>query len=236
MSKEFTLPDGEQVTVRKSHKAKRIILKIDHQGQAIITIPRLVPYYAGLQFAKAQQAWIRTHSGNRQQTLLKSGEKIGRFHHITFQAGEVAAPKSYVRNNTITITHPKATSFDAALVQKEATRAATRAIKKEADEHLPHILHQLAQEHGYRYKSVHVKNMRSRWGSCSSARVINLSIWLMQLPDELIEYVCCHELTHLNHQHHQAAFWAELSEIIPDWKVRRKRLKEYRPSLMVESE
>lgn len=232
MVKEFILSNGERITVRKSARAKRIILKIHHDGNPVVTIPRFAPYYAGLQFAKMQQAWIRTHS-NTQQPLIQPGTAIGRQHRITFVASAVTSPKSYIRNNLITITHPEAALFRSTIVQQEAAKAATRAIKKEADAHLPRILHQLAQKHNYHYKSAHVKNMRTRWGSCSSEKSINLSIWLMQLPDELIEYVCCHELTHLNHQHHQPAFWAELSEMIPDCKERRKKLKEYQPSLIV---
>jgi predicted metal-dependent hydrolase len=234
MSKIFTLPSGEQVTVRKSHRAKRMILKIDHSGQPIITIPKIIPYYAGLQFAKAQQKWIRKNTKKQSTMILRDGDTIGRYHSIKFQHTDIAHPKSYVRGNLITVSIPRADSFETSTVQNEAIKAATRAIKKEADEYLPHVLHQIAQKNGYRYNSVHVKNMRSRWGSCSSEKVINLSIWLMQLPDELIEYVCCHELTHLNHQHHQVAFWNELTEMIPDWKLRRKRLKEYRPSLIVD--
>jgi hypothetical protein len=54
----------------------------------------------------------------------------------------------------------------------------------------------------------------------------------MQVPDHLVQYVLCHELTHLNHMHHQTAFWEELAQMIPDYKARKKELKEYRPELM----
>ena len=87
--------------------------------------------------------------------------------------------------------------------------------------------------HGYKYKSISVKNMRSRWGSCSNAGLINLNIWLVQLPEELIEYVCCHELAHLNNPHHQKSFWDELEGMVPDYKQRRRKLKAYSPSLIL---
>ncbi len=73
--------------------------------------------------------------------------------------------------------------------------------------------------------------MKSRWGSCSTTGVINLNIWLMQLPDSLIEYVCCHELAHLNNPHHQKEFWEELSKMIPDYRECKKILKTHSPSL-----
>lgn len=232
MAKEFRLTNNELVTVRKSARAKRIILKIDYTGKAIVTVPRVVPYYAGLQFAKMQQQWIQSHAKQHTRPVIRPHSLVGKSHRVRFTPSETNI-KSRVRQNIITVTHPKNMQFDDPLVQAEAEKATTRAIKKEADDYLPRLLHQLAKQNGYQYERVGVKNMRTRWGSCSSEKVINLSIWLMQLPEELIEYVCCHELTHLSHQHHQQAFWDELSVMIPDWKQCRKRLKQYRPSLMM---
>lgn len=235
MKKEFILPDSQTVVVRKSTRAKRMILRLNHDNEVVVTVPKLVPYLVGFQFAKSKQQWIQEHRQSHQASLLKNNDRIGRDHRLVFKSGSTTAAKSHVRNKLITVTHPTTIGCDHLSVQQEAIKAATRAIKKEADAILPQILHTLAQKYDYRYSSVQIKNMRTRWGSCSSEKSINLSIWLIQLPEELIEYVCCHELTHLNHQHHQAAFWEELSTMIPDWKNRRKQLKEYRPSLIARS-
>ncbi len=62
----------------------------------------------------------------------------------------------------------------------------------------------------------------------------------MRLPDELIDYVILHELTHTNIKNHSRLFWQELERILPDAKVRRQQLKTitvqgFLPSVVMEN-
>jgi predicted metal-dependent hydrolase len=225
------LTDIGSVIIRKSARAKRVIIKIDHANQPTVVIPKYIPYAVGVNFAKRNRKWIFEHIKQEPEAVFQSNTKIGRNHEIIFKPVDQLSVKSRVHNSKIIITHPIGSVATEKSVQKEAIKAATRAIKREAEEILPSLLHSIARKFNYKYRSVNVKNMRSRWGSCSSAGVINLNIWLVQLPDELIEYVCCHELAHLNHPHHQKLFWNELSNMLPNYKMLRKKLKTYSPSL-----
>lgn len=49
---------------------------------------------------------------------------------------------------------------------------------------------------------------KHRLGTCSASGVISLSYYLLFLPTELRDYVICHELAHLRHFDHSAAFHA----------------------------
>ncbi len=217
--------------IQKSARAKRVILKIAHDNQPTVVIPKYVPYAVGISFARKNATWILDHISRQPQDILRPHMPIGRTHRMVFISTEAPTIKSRVVNNVVTVTHPAQTLFSETAVQQEAKKAATRAIKKEAEIMLPQLLHRLAQEFGYHYRSVSVKNMRSRWGSCSNTGIINLNIWLMQLPDALVKYVCCHELAHLNNPHHQPQFWEELSVMIPDYREHKKQLKKHSPSL-----
>jgi len=85
-------------------------------------------------------------------------------------------------------------------------------LRKEAKAILPAKLLQLSVSHCFRYKEVKIRKSRTRWGSCSVKGVISLSIFLMLLPDHLIEYVLLHELCHTVQPNHSAAFWTLLNE------------------------
>jgi predicted metal-dependent hydrolase len=55
---------------------------------------------------------------------------------------------------------------------------------------------------------VKFREQRTRWGSCSSRKVINLNWRLVVFPIEIIDYVLIHELAHLQHMNHSEKFWS----------------------------
>jgi len=83
-----------------------------------------------------------------------------------------------------------------------------------------------AQKHGFDVKQVKLSSARTRWGSCSSKGYINLTWRLVMAPLEIIDYVVVHELCHLREANHSSAFWAQVGAIMPDYKKRRKWLKD----------
>jgi hypothetical protein len=83
-------------------------------------------------------------------------------------------------------------------------------------------------------KKVIIKNQRQRWGSCS-ARTGSLNInWrLVMAPPEVLDYVVVHELSHIKHPNHSRSFWSLVAQFIPDYKTRRKWLREHGGRLVV---
>lgn len=72
-----------------------------------------------------------------------------------------------------------------------------------------------------------VKEQKSRWGSCSSAREIRLNWKLIMAPAEIVDYVVVHELCHLKEMNHSPRFWRLVESLCPEYKKCRKWLKEY---------
>lgn len=70
------------------------------------------------------------------------------------------------------------------------------------------------------------RRMSSRWGSCQPATaVITMNERLLHAPVECTEYIMVHELAHLVRADHSPAFHAVVTEVMPDWKERKKRLR-----------
>ncbi|MBO4339568.1 MAG: M48 family metallopeptidase [Clostridia bacterium] len=81
---------------------------------------------------------------------------------------------------------------------------------------------------GFVPSSVKVTSAKTRWGSCTSKRNINYSLFLVMCPLDIIDYVIVHELCHIKHPDHSRLFWNEVEKTVPDYKRRRKWLKDNR--------
>ena len=93
---------------------------------------------------------------------------------------------------------------------------------------LPRRVAELAYMHGFSFLGVKIQSSRTRWGSCSSRNSINLSLFLMPLPEHLIDYVILHELCHTVHHDHSERFWALMSKVTNGKAaVWNKELKKY---------
>ena len=89
-------------------------------------------------------------------------------------------------------------------------------LRARAKASLPPRLKALADRYGFRYNRVVIKHNTSNWGSCSTKGNINLNLNLMRVPVPLQDYILLHELTHLRHPDHSAAFHAELEHLLTD--------------------
>ena len=74
---------------------------------------------------------------------------------------------------------------------------------------------------------LNIRQMKKRWGSCTSSGTISLNSELIEVPSHCIDYVIVHELCHLKICNHTPQFFHLLSQCMPDWRVRKKRLDSF---------
>ncbi|HRF85374.1 MAG TPA: M48 family metallopeptidase [Alloprevotella sp.] len=108
---------------------------------------------------------------------------------------------------------PEGFRFEDAACRRWAKAVLTEVVRRRAAAVFPPRLAALAGRYDLRYRRVFIKNVRSRWGSCSGLGNINLSLWLMLAPEPLVDYVIKHELAHLNEMNHGPRFWAEVDRM-----------------------
>lgn len=127
---------------------------------------------------------------------------------------------------------PPSANFADEQLQEWLQKVIEEALRRNAKIILPMRLYQLSGEHNLPYKSVKINSSRGRWGSCSARKAINLSYFLVLLPQHLIDYVLLHELCHTREMNHGDRFWALLNSMT-DGKAfeLREELKSYKTEL-----
>ena len=74
--------------------------------------------------------------------------------------------------------------------------------------------------------AVKINNAKTCWGSCSTRKSLNFSWRLVMSESDVVDYVVVHELAHLKEMNHSDRFWAIVESVLPDYLLRKKRLKE----------
>ncbi|HTE21701.1 MAG TPA: SprT family zinc-dependent metalloprotease [Candidatus Limnocylindria bacterium] len=230
--KKVTVPGLGDVNLHKRRGVRSLRLSIEHDGTVRVSMPYWLPYAAGAEFARSRRDWIK--SKQIVAVPLRHGGKIGKAHRMVFipEAGRTTLATRITSSGEVRVFHPAHLSNSEPAVQKAAERASIRALKQQGEKLLPQRLRALAQHHGFEYGKISIKQLKSRWGSCSSEKDIALNCFLMQLPWHLIDYVLLHELMHTQIMAHGTPFWDELSNYVPNLKAIRKEIKSYRPVLL----
>ncbi len=103
--------------------------------------------------------------------------------------------------------------------------------RQKANKLMPQIMMPIVDKFNSLYdvspNKISLKNMKSRWGSCSSKANISMNIKLIKSTESCIEYVMAHELCHLLQMNHSKNYYSLLTEFMPDWRERKKNLDHF---------
>ncbi|MBE6613105.1 MAG: M48 family metallopeptidase [Ruminococcaceae bacterium] len=110
-------------------------------------------------------------------------------------------------------------------LEVDALREAVIAVyRAHAAEVMARLTAELAAEMGLSPASVKINGARSHWGSCSARRTLNFSWYCIMARPSAIRYIVIHELCHMRHFNHSAAFWAEAARWCPDYAAEKAYL------------
>ena len=117
------------------------------------------------------------------------------------------------QGRSVTEILPRDCDFADPAAHQWAHRVLCGVLRAEAKRILPAKVKAFAECYDLRYNRGVIKDVSTRWGSCSSLGNINLSLWLLLAPEDLVDYVVKHELAHLNEMNHGPRFWAEVDRM-----------------------
>ena len=200
-------------------RRKTISINIDRYGNITVKAPYTATDEAVMAFVDKKRDWIDKHVGNisvkndaRQEHLSGVPDKLP----LLGAMCTVVYIRPYGYNNSIFYLPESPTEQILPMIQRIYRSIAKKIL-------IPRTK-LLADRLGIAVADVRINSARTRWGSCSSKKVINLSWKLIVADEELIDYVIVHELCHTKHMDHSKEFWQMVEQIIPDYERRRKAL------------
>lgn len=205
-----------RVKVSVNRRARRFTLRLNAEGEAIVTVPPGIP-------GGEIRGFLHRHSDWLAKAIAKQPRKI------LIEHGAELPVDGTLCTVRITDGRRKAPFLDGTeLVLTGAGQSGARVaawLKLRARDRLQPAARTYARKLGRRINAISLRDTTSRWGSCSSRGNLSFSWRLAMAPVEIQDYVAAHEAAHLVEMNHSERYWAALASIMPDYAERRAWLK-----------
>lgn len=210
------------LVVRRNPAAKRYTLRMDPSSLRL-TLPPYGTHQEALAFLVRCKPWLE-----RRLDALKS------LPNPVWTAGSTILLRGVPTQLQISGSHLVLGEFRMPLPRDGADLRShvERHLRAQAEVEIVRRTRQLAEQHRCRISRITVRAQRTRWGSCSTRRVISLNWRLLQTPNWVRDYIILHELMHLRHMNHSEAFWAQVAAVCPEWDQAEAWLRKHSRTLL----
>ena len=218
MKVETIQSNGREIIceLKKRKNSKNLKMFIDSRGIVKVSLPYYTPYISAKRFIMKNLDWIEK----------KLDHFILHKNKYYYLGTNIRLIKIYSTNNK----YFNYIFSDSELIFETNDNSLSNDelflifLKEKALEYIPNRVAEISQKHGFKFNSVKIKNLSSRWGSCSSKKNLSFNLKLMYFNHKVIDYVIVHELCHLKVMNHSAKFWKLVEEIIPNYRKYRSEL------------
>ena len=219
------LPHGTVTVVwRRVARARRINMRVDaRSGAVVVTLPPRATLAAGRALMVEHAGWIAERVAQLPEALrladgalLPLGDTAVRVRHDPGARGVALRDGDLVVGGGADFLARRVGDF----LRAEARRRLSAAAAEKAG------------GAGLRVRRVVVKDTRTRWGSCTADGTLMFSWRLVMSPARVQDYVVAHEVAHLRHMDHGAAFWALVGRLTPHQRAAMAWLKARGAELM----
>ena len=207
------------VLLQASNRSSRLSIRVKPFKGIEVTYPVGTPSREVTRFMETHRQWMldavekmKTHE-NKQTIFDESTQFKTRSFALKIEPETRTNVQLTLKNGLLHVRYPSHMKVAAPSIQEVIRYGIEEALRREAKHFLPRRMTALAQMHGFSFQGVVIKNLKSRWGSCSGTNNINLNLHLMRLPDHLIDYVLLHELCHTIEKNHGPRFKALVDKV-----------------------
>ena len=223
-TKQLKLQDGSCINYELIKKYRQTIsLKITPKG-LIVNAPILMTNYKIDQLLQKKSKWIQKKLlltiHNKKPFEIRNGEIFKIFNNEIVIILRTGANNIFIKGDQCFI------SFKNLSDQLKLKNFFIIWIKKYALKYFSQRVEDLCSKNNLKVQAILISNAKTRWGTCNSRKEIRLNWRLIQTPQYVIDYVICHELSHLKFMNHSSDFWQQVQLLFPNYKEAELYLKE----------
>lgn len=202
---------------------KTLALTINRSGELIVRAPFNLPDYEIFKFIEEKDAWIKSRINKIRNKSVNNPDLVsyqafllfGKMYQVV--VSKTAKSVQFVGDVCIA---------PSGLSTAEMVHKAILTYKRLANKWLLKRTEEISSVTGLKFNSFKISDTKGRWGACTSKKEINLNFRVVCLAPPLIDYIIVHELAHTKEMNHSAKFWTIVESILPDYKKRRKAVKD----------
>lgn len=221
-----------QIRVRYNSRAKRFVFRVK-DNELVMTAPRYSTTREQLKAIDTMFNELQSLLDRSAEPLIDLNYKIDTtYFKLQIKQGTGKQFLAQSELGSMVIAAPAEVDFENKDLQAWLKKVIIEALRRNAKIILPPRLYMLAKRNNITYDRVRINTSKGRWGSCSQKKSINLSAYLVLLPEHLIDYVLLHELAHIDHMDHSEHFWNRLDLLTNNQALElNAELKKYKTSL-----
>jgi len=211
--------------LNKSKRRKRtMLINVNDKGEVVVSAPIWATKNSAEKFVNKNEKWIK-----KQQQKLKQNPKdrnhiyyLGQKYIFDYNFHTKKKSRLVVKSGVFSFFSNNPNNFD----EEQKNKLLEMFYKAQAKKVIPPLVQKYTDLTGKKYNKITIKNVNTRWGSCSTKNNLNFNYRLMQTPIDCVEYVVAHEVCHLTHHNHSKKFWNLVEQVFPNYKACKKHLKQ----------
>ncbi len=203
-------------SIRVSARAKRLQLKVLPPGKVEVVVPKRFNLNKVPAFVAEHHQWLQRHLDSMATQYVAEPllPEMVRFPAIDEQWRVEYHQGLRSRVVDLGDYHLKLMGPD----EPHAGKVLQAWLQQRAKQVLPPWLEEVSAEIGLAFNRVTIRAQKSRWGSCSSRRNINLNRALLFVSPGAVRYLMTHELCHTRHMNHSPRYWQLVATLMPEYK------------------
>ena len=224
----YTTACGKTVLIQRKLFLKKLTLRFSKKQKAfVVSAPSLLSFSKVTNFIDSAHAWFAKMEAHQPKAarIIAPGDSISVLGNIV-RVDFIQSPKSMVvLKDAVLEVHG---------IQSKFGQTLSKYLKDLASQKFSQYSHEYAAVLGVKINQIVIKDMKTRFGSCSSFGNLNYCWRVVLAPEPVLAYLCAHEVSHLKEMNHSKKFWAHVERLCPDYKNLQNWLKQHSKELFMQ--